>query len=160
MKVRSLRQFLHYLFLVVGIFSVIALVITVNTYLCFVEEGYGLECHHDQTTFYDNWPEWFSLRFHIVNPGGLDIRLEGGSITVVQSYDIVETSLPNGGTQSLPLSDLPKGESKSVMIWFHLPQAEMDDIMGADGPVPFVIDMRIFVPERDLWTHMVYEGVL
>lgn len=151
MKVRSLRQVLHWSFLIVGLLSMMLLALSVKTYLGYVEEGYGLDCRLDHAAL-DG--DCLILRLDIENPGGLDIILEGGSLTVGRQYDILTVELPNGDSQQLPLSDLPKGENTAVMIWFQLNDYDLSNLTGP-GSTSITLDLEIFVPERDLWTHLV-----
>ena len=102
MKIRGMKQVLHWVFIFVGVFSLIVMGITMDTYLSYAEEGFGLNMSFDSAYLND---DWLVLNFYFVNPGGLDIELMGGNLTLSEVYDIPTTILPNhvaqdGGARS------------------------------------------------------------
>lgn len=157
MRVRSLRQAFHWLFLVLGALSLVILLFTASTYFSYAKEGYGLDCNFDSASLND--AGWLVLRFYIENPGDLDIVLLGGNLTLnsgTVTYPVVETSLPNGLSQALPLSDLPARENTSVMAWFQLDQADFSQI-ASSSLAELHFDMDIYVPARHVITHLMFE---
>lgn len=157
MEIRGMKQVLHGIFLIVGIFSLIMLGITVDTYLGYAEEGYGLEMNFDSATL--NYDHWLVLKFYFENPGGLDISLMGGNLTLNEVYNISSTGLPNDDSQEYP-EMLPAHETVSVMIWIPITNsADLDDIR-AYGQADIDLDLLLFVPERYMNTHITYQGIV
>ena len=157
MKIRGMKQVLHWIFLIVGVFSLIVMGITMDTYLGYAEEGYGLDMSFDSA--YLNG-DWLVLNFYFVNPGGLDIELLGGNLTLSEVYDIPNTILPNHIAQEYPLSPLPAHENVSVMIWIPITNpADLDNIR-ASGQVELDLDLLLFVPERYMNTHITFQAIV
>ena len=157
MKVRSLKQALHWLFLAVGALSLVLLLFTASTYFSYAKEGYGLDCHFDTASL--DRAGWLMLRFYFENPGDLDIVLLGGNLTLgsgILNYSVIETTLPNGFIQSRPLSDLPAGQNTSVMAWFQMDQADFSQLRSS-GIADVHFDMNIYVPTRHVTTHLLFE---
>jgi len=157
MKVRGLKQVLHWIFLVVGIFSLIMLCITVNTYLGYAEEGYGLKMSFDEAWLHD---DWIVMRFYIENPGKLDIDLVEGNLTLNQTYNIPNMILPNGIAQERPLTPLLAGENTSIVIWVPITDpADLGNIQALHE-VEIDLDLLIWVPERYMNTHITYQATV
>ncbi len=159
MKVRSLKQMLHWLFLVVGIFCLAALIISVNTYISYAKEGYGLQAELDRANLVDDGDYWLRLRFFITNPGRLDIILEDGSIVLAgNTYNLtnIEREL---FTQYLPISDLPGNGNTSVVLWFRISEDDFN-LMNSSAQADIRLDAGIYVPERHLRTHLVFEDTV
>lgn len=156
MKVRGMKQFLHWIFLIVGLFSLIMLGITVNTYLGYAEEGYGLKM-----TFHDAWlnDNYLVLRFDFENPGRLDINLVGGNLTLGQVYEIPHGLLPNGQGQENPISPLPGGETTSVVIWIPISDPDLSNIQSR-LQVDLDLHLEIYVPERFVTTEITFQGTV
>jgi hypothetical protein len=157
MKVRSLKQALHWLFLAVGALSLVILIFTASTYFSYAKEGYGLDCRFDRASLDD--AGWLMLRFYFENPGDLDIVLLGGNLTLASGgeYQVVETALPNSFMQTIPLSDLPARENTSVMVWFQLDQADFAALQSS-GLASVRFDMDVYVPMRHANTHLRFEN--
>lgn len=157
MKIRGMKQVFHWTFLIVGTFSLILMGITMDTYLGYAEEGYGLDMSFDSAYLND---DWLVLNFYFVNPGGLDINLLGGNLTLSEVYEIPETVLPNHIAQEYPLSPLPAHENVSVMIWIPISNPEDLDSIRASGQVELDLDLLLQVPERYMRTHITYQGIV
>jgi len=153
-----MKQVLHWIFLIVGIFSLIVMGITMDTYLSYAEEGYGLDMNFDSASIqYDNW---LVLNFYFENPGSLDIELMGGNLTLSETYDIPNTDLPNYIAQEYPLSPLPANENVSVMIWIPITNpADLAEIQST-GQVNLDLDLLLLVPDRYMYTHITYQGIV
>ena len=158
MKIRGMKQVLHWIFLVTGIFSLIAMGITMDTYMSYADEGYGLNMSFDSAFIqYDNW---LVLNFYFENPGSLDIELLGGNLTMSEVYDIPNTVLPNHIAQEYPLSPLPAHENVSVMIWIPITNpADLAEIQST-GQVDLDLDLLLLVPDRYMNTHITFQGVV
>ena len=153
MKVRSLKQVLHWIFLVVGIFSLIMLGITVDTYLGYAEEGYGLKMNFDRATLNENW---LILEFYIENPGGLDIELTRGNLTLSKTYEISHIT-----AEELPelelLSPLPAGENISVIFRIPISHPDLGNIqMYHEADI--LLDLELWVPDRLMSTHITFQA--
>ncbi len=141
MKVRSLKQALHWLFLVVGLFSIVAMAFSVNTYLNYAREGYGLDI-----SVTDAWLNngKLVLRLRVENPGGLDIYLGGsgivGNLTLAETYHI-----------SLQELKIRAGNTTTVIISTEISAGEFDSIL-LTGQTDMVLNLKVTVPERDLTT--------
>lgn len=157
MKVRGMKQVLHWIFLVVGIFSLIAMGITMDTYLGYAEEGYGLEMSFDSAYLNDNW---LVLKFYFENPGGMDIELMEGNLTISEVYDIPNTILPNHIAQEYPLSPLPAHENVSVMIWIPITNSMDLDSIRTTGQVELDLDLLLLVPDRYMNTHITFQATV
>ena len=157
MKIRGMKQVLHWIFLIVGVFSLIVMGITMDTYLGYAEEGYGLDMSFDSAYLND---DWLVLNFYFVNPGGLDIELLGGNLTMSEIYDIPTTILPNHVAQEYPLSPLPAHENVSVMIWIPITNSADLDNIRASGQVELDLDLLLFVPERYMNTHITFQAIV
>ena len=157
MKIRGMKQVLHWIFLVVGIFSLIAMGITMDTYLGYAEEGYGLEMSFDSAYLNDNW---LVLKFYFENPGGMDIELMEGNLTISEVYDIPNTILPNHIAQEYPLSPLPAHENVSVMIWIPITNSMDLDSIRTTGQVELDLDLLLLVPDRYMNTHITFQATV
>ena len=157
MKVRGLKQVLHWIFLIVGVFSLILMGITMDTYLSYAEEGYGLDMSFDSAYLND---DWLVLNFYFVNPGGLDIELLGGNLTLNETYDIPETVLPNHIAQEYPISPLPAHENVSVMIWIPITNSTDLDSIRTTGQVELDLDLLLLVPTRYMNTHITFQAIV
>jgi hypothetical protein len=155
MKIRSLKQVLHWLFLAVGIFSVFMLSFSMFTYFNYAKEGYGLDITISETWLYDNGLNgtWLVIKLNIKNPGGLDMELEGGNVTLGQTYAIPHTILPNGQPQNMPLDNLPKGENMTTIIWVPIGVDDLNSIRDT-GQADVLLDLQIFIPARYARTHL------
>ena len=154
MKVRGLKQVFHWLFLAVGLFSLIMLAITVNTYLGYAEEGYGLKMSFEDAWLNDNW---LILSFDIENPGGLEIEIIDGNITLSQIY-VIPNSRPNDPLQQLP-SPLPARESTPIIIWIPISDPDLGNIQTS-GQVELDLELLLYVPERDMSTEITYQATV
>ena len=157
MKIRGMKQVLHWVFLFVGVFSLIVMGITMDTYLGYAEEGYGLDMSFDSAYLNE---DWLVLNFYFVNPGGMDIELLGGNLTLSQTYQIPETVLPNHVAQEYPLSPLPAHENVSVMIWIPISNSTDLDSIRASGQVELDLDLLLLVPERYMNTHITFQATV
>jgi hypothetical protein len=155
MKIRSLKQVLHWLFLAVGVFSVFMLSFSVSTYLNYAEEGYGLGISISNVSL--NYDNWLVITLNIENPGGLDMELEDGNVTLGQTYAIPHTVLPNGQPQGQPLDELPKGENMTTIIWVPIDSADLNNINDT-GQVDILMDLVIFIPARYARTHLICQA--
>ncbi len=157
MKIRGIKQVLHWIFLIVGIFSLIMMGVTMDTYLGYAEEGYGLDMSFD-SAFLNN--EWLVLNFYFENPGGLDIELLGGNLTLSEVYEIPHTVLPNHIAQEYPLSPLPAHENVSVMIWIPISNIADLDSIRTTGQVELDLDLLLLVPDRYMNTHITFQATV
>jgi hypothetical protein len=155
MQVRGLKQLFHWIFLIVGLFSLIMMGITVNTYLGYAEEGYGLQMSFESASL--NYGNWLVLKFNFENPGGMGIELSGGNLTLSRVYEIPHSVLPNGLAQKEPMSLLPARENTSVIIWIPISDPDLGNIL-AHQSVNIDLDLEIFVPERYLSTHITFQA--
>ena len=73
MKVRGLAEWTNYLFFIVGIIAILVLPYTVNTYLSYAEEGYGVEVEMKNVT--TGLYNWVDVLFTFENPGQFDIEV-------------------------------------------------------------------------------------
>ena len=155
MKVRGIKQVFHWLFLIVGIFSLIMLGITVNTYLGYAEEGYGLKMNFDKATLNDNW---LILEFNIENPGGLDIELARGNLTLSTTYEISHIT-----SEELPeleqLSPLPAGENTPVIFRIPISEPDLGNIQMSQEADIF-LDIELWVPDRLMSTHITFQATV
>ena len=157
MKIRGLKQVLHWIFLIVGVFSLIVMGITMDTYMSYAEEGYGLDMSFDSAYLNENW---LVLNFYFENPGGLDIELLGGNLTMSEVYDIPNTILPNHIAQEYPLSPLPAHENVSVMIWIPITNSGDLDSIRTTGQIDIDLDLLLLVPERYMNTHITFQATV
>jgi hypothetical protein len=161
MKVRSLKQALHWLFLVVGILALILLVVSANTYFGFAKEGYGLRLDLESASLANpDTAFWLGLTFEITNPGKLDIDLQTATLSIQQVIYQFPPYVPQGLPQNeYPVSPLPKGETTTVLMWFNIGKTMHDNIdMGGQADVH--LDMEIFIPKRNCTTSLVFEDVV
>ena len=151
-----MKHVLHWIFLIVGVFSLVMLGITVNTYLGYAREGYGLDM-----TFQDAWlnEDWLVLRFNFDNPGRLDIELEGGNLTLSKVYEIPHGTLPNGQGQDDPISPLPGLENTSVVIWIPIDQPDIGSIQ-TNHEAELNLNLSIYVPSRYVHTEIAWQGMV
>ncbi|MCK5398157.1 MAG: hypothetical protein KAJ33_07910 [Thermoplasmata archaeon] len=156
MKVRGLKQVFHWLFLIVGIFSLVMLGITVNTYLGYAQEGYGLKMSFDQASMNGNW---LVLKFYVENPGGMDIEITRGNLTLSDTYNIPHTMLPNGLAQEYPLTKLPAGENTSVIIWIPISEPDLGNIQ-MHHEVDLDLKLELWVPERFMNTELPFQAIV
>ena len=156
MRVRSLKQVLHWLFLAVGVLSVVLLALSVNTYVSYAREGYGLDAEFDRADLHRDGYYWLRLRLIITNPGSLNMFLDGGTLTLASgnTSNLINTTTP-GGVQNLPVSDLPKHEEMPVVLWFRITQGDYNQI-NSTGQVEMDLDLEISVPERYMSTHLIF----
>ena len=154
MKIRSLKQVLHWLFLVVGVFSIFMLSFSVSTYLNYAEEGYGLDISISGAWLNDGW---LVIKLNIENPGGLDMELEDGNVTLGQTYAIPHTMLPNGQPQNTPLDKLPKGENMTTIIWVPIGSDDLTSIQNT-GQADILMDLVIYIPARYARTHLICQA--
>lgn len=155
MIIRSLKQVLHWLFLAVGVFSVFMLSFSMSTYLNYATSGYGLDISISEAWLYDDGLNgtWLIIKLNIENPGGLDMELEGGNVTLGQTYVIPHTMLPNGQPQNTPLDELPKGENMTTIIWVPIGFDDLNSIRNT-GHTDILMDLVIFIPDRYARTHL------
>lgn len=151
MKIRSLKQVLHWLFLAIGLFSLIMLAITVNTYLGYAEEGYGLKMEFDEAWLNENW---LVLNFNIENPGGLDVEIISGNLTLSQTYNI-PNSHPVDYLELFPI-DLPAKDETSVFVWIPISELDLESIR-ASGQVELDMEFEILVPDRYMITDITFQ---
>ena len=151
MKIRGLKQFFHWLFLGVGVFSLIMLGITVNTYLSYADEGYGLRMSFDQASLNGNL---LSLRFYFENPGGLDVLIEGGNLAMSKQYNISEATMPTG-----VMPEAPAGENVSVVFWIPLSEPDLHNIQSNQQAI-IDLDLELWVPYRYMRTHLAFQATV
>ncbi len=149
MRIRGLKQVFHWIFLVVGIFSLIMLGITVNTYISYAEEGYGLDMYFDQASLNENR---LVLRFYFENPGSLDIEIRGGNVTLGDTYTIPYSAMPGG-----ILSDLPGRDNTSVVIWVPISDPDLGNVQ-MDHKAEITVQLNLWIPERYLETTISYQA--
>ena len=155
MKIRGMKQVLHWAFLIVGIFSLIMMGITMDTYLGYAEEGYGLKMSFDSAFLND---DMLVLRFNIKNPGGLDIEIVDGNLTISESYELLQ-SRPNDPLQQLPI---PLLAHETVLVMMFIPitnSADLDSIRTT-GQVELDLDLSLRVPERYMYTHITFQATV
>ena len=161
MKVRSLKQALHWLFLVVGILSLLLLVVSANTYFGFAREGYGLRLDLESASLANpSTAFWLGFNFDITNPGKLDIELQNATLTLQNIEYALPPYIPQGLVQNRdPISPLPKGETTPVVIWFNIGKTMYENIeMGDQADVR--LDMELYIPKRHCTTHLIFEEVV
>ncbi|MDO9537414.1 MAG: hypothetical protein Q7J68_03745 [Thermoplasmata archaeon] len=154
MKIRSLKQVLHWVFLVVGIISLITLAFSISTYLDYAREGYGLDISLSEAWLND---DWLVVRVYIENPGGLDIELDGGNVTLGTTYAIPHGILPNGLPQNSPLDIVKAGKNTTIVIWVPIGQDDLANIRDT-GMTDISLDLRITIPTRYCRTHLLYQA--
>jgi hypothetical protein len=155
MKFRGIQQALHWLFLAVGLFSLFMLSYSASTYLDYAKEGYGLRVSVSESWLND---DWLVLRLDVENPGGLDIELMGGNITLTDTYEIPFSTLPNGQPQTEPLDVVPGGERIEVLVWVHIGGYDLDSIRDL-GAADILLDLELLVPARYATTHIVHREI-
>ncbi|KYK26810.1 MAG: hypothetical protein AYK23_02605 [Candidatus Proteinoplasmatales archaeon SG8-5] len=159
MKVRSLKQALHWLFLVVGILCLVLLVVSTRTYLGFASEGYGLSADLESVHLSpDDDPYWVGFTFGLKNPGKLDIDLQTATLTIGGDEFRLPTNTPYPQTPQgqYPVETIPNGETISVVLWFNVGKTIHDNI-AMNGQVNVHIDMELFVPKRYCTTGLIFE---
>jgi hypothetical protein len=158
MKIRSLKQVLHWLFLAVGVFSIFMLSFSISTYMNYAKSGYGLEVSLSEAWLYDDGLNgtWFVIKLNLENPGGLDMELEDGNLTLGQTYAIPHTMLPNGQPQNTPLDELPKDKNMTTILWVPIGSDDLNSIKDT-GRADIVMDLVIFIPARYARTHLIYQ---
>lgn len=157
MKLRGMKQVFHWIFLLVGVFSLILTGITVNTYLDYAREGYGLEMSFESANL--NYGNWLVLRFYFVNPGKLDINLVGGNLSLSRTYNIPHGTLPNGLGQDDPISPLPAGENTTVVIWIPISDPDLGNIQ-MHHQADIDLNLEIYVPGRYARTHINFRAAV
>ena len=153
MKFRGMKQALHWLFLAVGIFSLFMLSYSASTYLDYTGEGYGLRVNVSESWLNEGW---LVLKLEVENPGGLDIEMMGGNVTLTQMYEIPVSTLPNGQPQDRPLDTISGGETTEVLVWVQIGEDDLANIQGS-GVADVKLDLELFVPSRYATTHLAYE---
>jgi len=159
MKIISLKQVLHWLFLAVGVFSIFTLSFSVSSYLNYARNGYGLDISISETWLYDDGHNgtWLVIKLNIKNPGGLDMELEGGNVSLGQTYVIPHTMLPNGQAQNAPLDELPKAENMTTIIWIPIGGDDLNSIRNT-GQADILLDLVISIPARYAKTHLIFQA--
>jgi hypothetical protein len=159
MKIISLKQVLHWLFLAVGIFSVFMLSFSASTYMNYAKGGYGLDISISGAWLYhgEHNDTWLVIKLNIKNPGGLDMGLVGGNVTLGQTYAIPHTILPNGQPQNKPLAELPKGENTPTIIWIPIGSDDLNSI-NVTGQTDILMDLIIDIPARYAQTHLICQA--
>jgi hypothetical protein len=159
MKIKSLKQVLHWLFLAVGVFSVFMLSFSVSTYMNYAKSGYGLDISISETWLYRDGTNdtWLVIELNIENPGGLDMELEDGNVTLGQTYTIPHTILPNNSPQNDPLDELPKHENMATILWVPIDSDDFGRIQS-NGQMDILLDLQIFIPARYARTHLTFQA--
>ena len=116
----------------------------------------GISTYFEEANLNGNW---LVLRFNFDNPGGLDIDIATGNLTLSQTYNIPNTMLPNGIAQSYPITTLPAGENTSAVIWIPISEPDIGTIL-ANGEADLYLDLELWVPERCMKTHIFFEGTV
>jgi hypothetical protein len=141
MKVKSLKQALHWLFLAIGSVAVVALLVSASTYLDYAREGYGLEVAVEDSVLRG---VTLSLRVNISNPGRLSMEVfSSGLIT-----------LANGAEYPITMdADIP-GRSHTEIV--RSVELAADDALAlyADRAISLNFNFRVSVPERDATTRL------
>ncbi len=149
MKIRSARQALHWLFLAIGMISVIIMAFSVLTYLNYASDGYGLKVSVAEAWLSEEREERLVIRLRVENPGGLDIDLGGtgadGNLTLGTAYPI-----------ALASTRIKADNTTTVILYVDLAQADLDTIKGT-GSADIALNLRLYVPERDLVTNLAFE---
>lgn len=155
MKIKSLKQVLHWLFLVIGVFSMFMLSYSMVSYVNYAQSGYGLDASISEVWLYKDGfnGTWLVIKLSIKNPGGLDMELEEGNVTLGQAYAIPHTILPNRQTQNTPLDEIPKGETIATILWVPIDSDDANNILNA-GQADIALDLLIFIPSRYARTHL------
>lgn len=140
MKVRSLKQVLHWLFLAVGAISAVLLAFSVITYVEYARDGYGLEASVE-----DAWlnGDTLTLKLLVTNPGGMDLIL--GPLGNITMNSVSTTYIPDGLVQS--------DDTTAVLVSFVLEQADIETI-DSTGIASFSLDLQVTVSERDAVTNL------
>lgn len=140
MKVRSLKQVLHWLFLTVGAISMVVLVFSVMTYVDYAKGGYGLEA-----TIEDAWlnGDTLTLKLLVNNPGGMDLILGPQGNLTMNGFST--TYIPDGLVQS--------DGTTVVLVSFVLEQVDIDSIESM-GMASFSLNLMVTVTERDAVTNL------
>jgi hypothetical protein len=162
MKVRSLKQALHWLFLVVGLISLLLLIVSANTYFGYAKEGYGLRVSLESANLVNGTDGfWLGFDLDVKNPGKLDIDLQTAILTVEGLEYPLPTSSPYHGLSqgSYPVSPLPKGETMAVVLWFIIDPALYHSI-NSTGQADVLLNMEIFVPNRYCTTSLIFKDVV
>ncbi len=157
MKIVSIKQVLHWLFLVVGIISVITLAVSVNSYIAYAKEGYGLEVGDLSANIIVDHGYWLRLRFNITNPGKLDMELED-PVLFLNGTAYYASNNPLGFPQNINPA-VPKQETEPVILWFDIDQ-EDHDLIASSGLAEILLRMKVFVPERHVNTSLIFESVV
>lgn len=151
MKVRSLRQVLHWLFLGVGVFSVFMLAFSISTYLNYSRDGYGLRVSVEEA-WLDG--ELLFLNMNIENPGGFDLLLgPDGNLTIDEMHDIYIMNL-NSPHILIPIE---AEKTTSVLLSFHLNTAELESIRST-GLIDFSMNLEVTVNQRHTITNLYFSA--
>ncbi len=150
MKIRGMKQVLHWLFLAVGLLSVLAMAVSVRTYLGYADNGYGLTASVADAWLSDDSRLW--IRLDVENPGGLDIQMGGsgasGNLTLGDVYPV-----------ALEFALIKADNSTYVIL--HTDQAlSTEDLerINQAGSADIVLNLRLYVPERDMATYLRLEA--
>ena len=145
MKIRSLKQTLHWLFLAVGLFSVFMLVFSVSTYLGYARDGYGLEMSVSEAWLDGNS---LALKIQVENPGGLDIVLgaNSGNLTINDNFYYF----------MITPEQVQAGDSTYILIYTDIAASDLETIRTA-GLVDFSLNLSVTVQERDVQTNIHFE---
>ena len=145
MKVRSLKQALHWLFLAVGILSVAMLAFSVSTYLGYAEEGYGLGVDIADVEFAEG-KLYFTVQLD--NPGGLDMVVKGPGTV----------ALGNGSAHQVSLNEGVMGWKTAGRVFSVTLDADEIAYIFSGGTIDVAFDLTITVDERDLTTHLAFSA--
>ena len=153
-KERSLAQWTNYAFFAIGLACLLILPYTVNTYISYAEDGYGIDVELD---YYAMWvtDTGIQLYFDMENPGNFDVLLINASLIFTSPQN--ETFHQQINIDQL----LERNAETQVFTQFQLPQDIHD--MLASGEWQLDVRFILYVEPRDVWLPLTFqhtEGVV
>ncbi len=149
MKFRALplNVWLHLIFFIVGIVSIIMLPITMSTYLAYAEEGYGVDVElNDISTGLGT----VLLNFSFTNPGEFELGIWNATLTVPGNPNFNNVTIALNSTGPI----LWRDSTTDVEIVF--PSTLPDYQIIIDPASRIRVDFTIYVISRDALVPLTY----
>ena len=161
-----MKQALHWLFLMVGMVSIIVLAVSVSTYLDYARSGYGLDVSLTNARLDGSR---LLMDVSVENPGGLGMEIIGGNVTLGSTYVLTYLSGNASAENSTSLravvypldaeTVIGPGNSISFTISVQMTEEDLANIREG-GVADIALRLNIFVEDRDVRTPLLHETTL
>ncbi len=146
MKVRPMKEWIFYAFILVGIICAILLPMTALTYIEYAESGYGIDVEISEAKVAPD--NELDVMMSISNPGKLELEITRIEFVFEDGTEFKKTmgvEIDRKGTEE---------------IGFGIPMTADNLAQTSQGELPYSMIVEVYIPHRDAYSYLNVDGTM